>query len=170
MFVAGDQNLINALNAAKRQLIVSRRYRTNDIREKDGECASVRVSSYQVIANVVDPVLTNNPAPPDQVNPPLSEPSTTIPPGSAIYLTLRVWGEVPGFSPEKVGAIVASQPDNPVGFPPPDDTDIPSRSRRQLCRTPPRACSTRSSWPRATAWNRTPGRSTAACCRAWPVS
>ena len=125
VFIAGDQNLINALNAAKRQLIVSRRYRTDDVREKDGECAPVRVSSYQVIANVVNPVLTNNPAPPDQVNPPLSEPSTTVPPGSAVYLTLRVCGDVPGFTPERVGAIVASQPDNPAGFPPGDDTDIP---------------------------------------------
>jgi hypothetical protein len=125
VFIAGDQALINALNAAKRQLIVSRRYRTNDIREgANGDCVPVRVSSYQVIANIVDPVLTSNPAPPDQVNPPLSEPSTTIPPGSSVYLTLRVWGEIPDFTPEKVGAVVTSQPDNPVGFPPSGDSDI----------------------------------------------
>ena len=59
--------LKQAIGPGKSQLLVSRRYRTSD--RRGTSCAPVRVSSYQVIANVVDPVLTNNPAPPDLVNP-----------------------------------------------------------------------------------------------------
>jgi hypothetical protein len=125
VFVNADQGVLNALNGAKRQLIVSRRYTSNDIRSGAQPCVSVRVSSYQVIANVVDPVLTNDPSPPDQVNPPLNEPSATIPPGSAIYLTFRLWGEVPGFAPNRVGVVVASQPENPEGFPPAEESNLP---------------------------------------------
>ena len=109
------------IGPGKSQLLVSRRYRTSDVRG-DG-CAPVRVSSYQVINNVVDPVLTNNPAPPDLVNPTSSEPSFAIPPGDAVYLTFRVWGDVPGFRPNRVGTIVQSQPGPPASEP--LDTDIP---------------------------------------------
>ena len=59
--------LKQAIGPGKSQLLVSRRYRTSDLR--GAGCSPVRVSSYQVIANVVDPVLTNNPAPPNLVNP-----------------------------------------------------------------------------------------------------
>ena len=83
------------------------------------------MSSYQVIANVVNPVLTNNPAPPDLVNPETSEPSFAIAPGDAVYLTFRVWGNVPDFSPGRVGAVVQSQPGPPASEPLDDDTPPP---------------------------------------------
>ena len=111
-----------AIGAGKSQLLVSRRYRTNDVR--GANCTPVRVSSYQVIANVVDPVLTNSEAPPDLVNPGESEPSFAIPPGDAVYLTFRVWGEVPGFNPNRVGVIVQSQPGPPASEP--LDIDVPA--------------------------------------------
>ena len=115
--------LKQAIGPGKSQLLVSRRYRTSDRRGTN--CAPVRVSSYQVIANVVDPVLTNNPAPPDLVNPIPSEPSFAIAPGDAVYLTLRVWGNVPDFSPGRVGAVVQSQPGPPASEPLDDDTPPP---------------------------------------------
>ena len=115
--------LRQAIGPGKSQLLVSRRYRTGD--RRGASCAPVRVSSYQVIANVVDPVLTNNPAPPDLVNPITSEPSFAIAPGDAVYLTFRVWGNVPEFSPGRVGAVVQSQPGPPASEPLDDDTPPP---------------------------------------------
>ena len=115
--------LKQAIGPGKSQLLVSRRYRTSD--RRGTSCAPVRVSSYQVIANVVDPVLTNNSAPPDLVNPIASEPSFAIAPGDAVYLTFRVWGNVPEFSPGRVGAVVQSQPGPPASEPLDDDTPPP---------------------------------------------
>ena len=115
--------LKQAIGPGKSQLLVSRRYRTSD--RRGAGCAPVRVSSYQVIANVVDPVLTNNPAPPDLVNPGFSEPSFAIAPGDAVYLTFRVWGNVPEFSPGRAGAVVQSQPGPPASEPLDDDTPPP---------------------------------------------
>jgi HYR domain len=110
-----------AIGPGKSQLLVSRRYRTSDVRGPN--CTPVRVSSYQVIANIVDPVLTNSPTPPDLVNPTASEPSFAIPPGDTVYLTFRLWGNVPEFRPNTVGAVVQSQPGPPASEP--LDTDIP---------------------------------------------
>ena len=110
-----------AIAQGKSQLLVSRRYRTSDV--QGSNCAPVRISNYQVIANVVDPVLTNNPAPPDLVNPTSSEPSFAVPPGGAVYITFRVWGDVPNFNPNRLGTIVQSQPGPPATEP--LDEDIP---------------------------------------------
>jgi hypothetical protein len=110
-----------AIGPGKSQLLVSRRYRTSDVR--GSSCAQVRVSNYQVIANIVDPVLTNTQTPPDLVNPTSSEPSFAIPPGGAVYLTFRLYGNIPGFSPNRVGTIIQSQPGPPASEP--LDDDIP---------------------------------------------
>jgi HYR domain len=122
--------LKNAIGRGKSQLLVSRRYRTSD--RRGAGCAPVRVSSYQVVANVVDPVLTNNPAPPDLVNPPASEPSFAIPPGDAVYLTFRVWGDVPEFNPGRVGTVVQSQPGPPASEPLDEDNPPPDRTAPAL--------------------------------------
>ena len=73
---------------------------------------------------MVNPELTNNPAPPDLVNPTSSEPSFAIPPGGAVYITFRVWGNVPRFNPNRVGTVVQSQPGPPATEP--LDTDLPA--------------------------------------------
>jgi hypothetical protein len=130
VFLAVSDAKLAALKAAigpgKSQLLISRRYRTSDVR--GAACAPARVSNYQVIANVPDPVLTNSSAPPDLVNPTSSEPSFAVPPGSAVYLTLRVWGDVAGFSPSRVGTIVQSQPGPPASEPLDDDIPPPDVS------------------------------------------
>ncbi len=110
-----------AIRSGKSQLLVSRRYRTTDARGTG--CEPVRVSNYQVIANIIDPVMTNDSAAPDLVNPTSSEPSFAIPPGGTVYLTFRLWGDVPGFNPNKVGTVVQSQPGPPASEP--LDNDIP---------------------------------------------
>ena len=111
-----------SIGPGKSQLLVSRRYRTSDIRGTS--CAQTRVSNFQVIANVVNPELTNTQTPPDLVNPTSSEPSFAIPPGGAVYLTFRLYGDVPGFSTNRVGTITQSQPGPPAGEP--LDDDIPA--------------------------------------------
>jgi hypothetical protein len=122
--------LKQAIGRGRSQLLVSRRYRTSD--RRGAGCTPVRVSSYQVIANVIDPALTNNPAPPDLVNPTASEPSFAIPPGDAVYLTFRVWGNVPEFSPNRVGAVVQSQPGPPASEPLDDDSPPPDHTAPAL--------------------------------------
>ncbi len=115
VFLNADPAALAALNAANRQLIVSRRYRTTDVhRAADNTCEAVRVSNFQVIANVLNPTITNEQSSPSIVNPGIQEPSFTVPPGSAVYLTLRVWGDVPGFNPSRIGMIVSSQPGDAI--------------------------------------------------------
>jgi hypothetical protein len=122
-----NQTVLDALNGAtNKQLIIWRRYRTSDVQKSSsGDCTPVRISNFQVIANVPNPTVTNSNTPPDPVNPKYSEPSATIPPGGSIFLTLRVWGDVPGFSPGKVGAAVQSQPNAVVQSTPDEDELLP---------------------------------------------
>jgi hypothetical protein len=133
VYLAVSNSKLAALKAAiapgRSQLLVSRRYRTGDARGTG--CTPARISNYQVIANVVDPVLTNDPAPPDLVNPAASQPTFAVPPGDAVYVTLRVWGDVAGFDPARVGTIVQSQP-GPPALEPLDSDIIPDTSAPML--------------------------------------
>ena len=94
--INAPQEVLDALNG-KAQLIVSRRY----LVDKVVGCEPKRVSEFQVLANITNPILESSqcgesetPAQcqarlqPDLVNPPPGQPSFIIPPGGAVYLTL----------------------------------------------------------------------------------